>query len=144
MELDVDSIAKIGLMFMDGDSLEDVLLDKIGHTDYDFDKFNVCKIVLMKIERMNPSLKVTGIIWQHRADNCDIAIPVIAGKSLPYEGWQRTEVTDEMRRAFEGEFGVKKTRSSMASSHYYPVKNSDCGIVGVLELIVGNRDQLDI
>jgi hypothetical protein len=144
MELDADSIAKIGLMFLDGDSLEDVLLDKVGHTDYNFDKFNICKITLMKIERINPSLDIAGVIWQRRVDNPDIAIPVIAGKSLPYEGWQRTYVTDEMRRGFEGEFGTVKTRPAGASSHYYPIRNSDYEIVGVLELIAGSREQHDI
>ena len=45
-ELDIDSVARIGLMYLDGDQFETVLLDRFDHTDYDFDRFiNVKGIV---------------------------------------------------------------------------------------------------
>lgn len=143
-ELDADSIARIGLMFIDGDALENVLLDKVGHTDYNFDQFNLCKIPLMKVERINPDLDVTAVLWQYRVDNHDFALPVVCGKALPFEGWQGTPVLPEMRKAFGGEFGAVKTRSAVCNSHYYPVYNSDHEVTGVLELIVGTKVAVDI
>lgn len=142
--LDPDNIARIGLMFIDGDSFESVLLDKIGHVDYDFDKFNRCKIPLMKVERMNPDLEITAVLWQPKLTNPDIMLPLVAGKALPFEGWQFAVMNDEMRRAWNGEFGSVKKRSSVCSSHYYPLKNSDAETVGLLELIVGDKFAEDI
>ena len=142
--LDPDNIARIGLMFIDGDSFESVLLDKLGHVDYDFDAFNRCKIPLMKIERMNPELEITAILWQPRLVNPDIMVPLVAGKALPFEGWQFAVVNDEMRRALAGEFGAVKRRSHACQSHYYPLRNSDAETVGLLELIVGDKFAVDI
>ena len=143
-QLDVDNIARIGLMFVDGDSFENVLIDRIGHVDYDFDAFNRCKIPLMKIEKINPDLKITAAMWQYRADNHEYALPLVAGQALPFEGWARALVNPEMRRAFGGEFGPVKTRSAACNSHYYPIKNSNAEIVGVLELIVGDKIAVNI
>jgi len=142
--LDPDNIARIGLMFIDGDSFENVLLDKIGHVDYDFDAFNRCKIPLMKVERMNPDLEITAILWQPKPINPDVMLPLVAGKALPFEGWQFAVMNDEMRRALNGEFGSVKKRSSVCNSHYYPLRNSDAEIVGLLELIVGDKFAEDI
>lgn len=142
--LDVNNIARIGLMFIDGDAFESVLLDKVGHVDYDFDKFNRVKIPLMKIERINPDIAITAVLWQPRVDNQDILLPLIAGKALPFEGWQRAVVTPETRRALQGEFGVVLRRSSACNSHYYPVRNSDAEVVGLLELIAGDKEAVDI
>ena len=89
LELDFDSVARIGLMFLDGDALEDILLDRYGHPDYDFDNFNSCKITLLKLERMNPSLGLTAILWQLRPDNEEMAVPVAAGAALPLEDISR-------------------------------------------------------
>ena len=142
--LDADNIARIGLMYVDGDSFEQVLLDKVGHTDYDFDAFNRCKQPLMKLERINPDLQITAVLWQPHVDNPDIVLPLVAGKALPFEGWQYAQVTGEMRRALAGEFGVTLARSAVCVSHYYPVRNSDAQIVGALELIIGEKEAVDV
>lgn len=144
LDLDIDSVAKIGLMFLDGDCLEDILLDRYGHPDYDFDNFNACKIVLLKLERINPNLGLTAVLWQLRPDNAEIAVPVAAGTALPLEGYRPCPVSDAVRRAFGGESGVTAYRSDSCTSHYYPVRNSDGEIVGVLELLAGVRPRVDI
>ena len=142
--LDPDNIARIGLMFLDGDSFESVLLDRVGHVDYNFEAFNRCKIPLMKIERMNPDLAVTAVLWQPKLGNPDVMLPLVAGKALPFEGWQFAVINDAMRGAMSGVFGAVRARSSACASHYYPIRNSDAEIVGVLELIVGDKEAVDI
>ncbi len=144
LELDIDSVARIGLMFLDGDALENILLDRYGHPDYDFDHFNSCKITLLKLERMNPTLGLTAVLWQLRPDNEEMAVPVAAGTALPLEGYRPCPVSPALGQALAGEFGVTTRRSESCSSHYYPVRNSDGEIVGALELLEGLRPHVDI
>lgn len=143
LELDVESVGRIALLFIDGDRLENVLLDKVGHTDYDFDNFNTLKKSLIKVERINPSLDLTAVLWQLRPDNPDVALPVICGNALPMEGWQGTRPNAELKAAFEGGCCTVKQRAG-CSSTYLPVKNSDAETVGVLELLHGKRLKGDI
>lgn len=142
--LDIDTIARIGLMYINGDKLEDVLLDKYGHTDYDFDNFNDLKKSIMKLERIDPDLGLTAILWQLRIDNENLVTPVVAGNALPVEGWQRQPVNPEMKKVFETGSNQIKERNENLYSYYYPVKNSDAEIVGVLELLYGSREANDI
>jgi hypothetical protein len=142
-DLDIDSVARIGLLFLDGDSLEEVLLDRYGHPDYDFDKFNNCKRIIMKIERMNPTLGLTAILWQKRPDNDRIVVPVVTGNALPLTGFRSTESSPAMEAAFTGRIASAK-RQEGGTSYYYPVKNSDAEIVGILELLSGDRPNVDI
>ena len=144
LDLDIDSVAKLGLMFLDGDALEEILLDRYGHPDYDFDKFNSCKITLLRLERMNPTLGLTAILWQLRPDNGEMAVPVAAGTALPLEGYRPCPVSPALRKALDGEFGAAARRSESCWSHYYPVRNSDGEIVGALELLEGLRPHVDI
>ncbi len=143
-DLDFDSVARIGLLFLDGDSLEDVLLDKYGHPDYDFDKFNNCKITVMRIEKINPTLSLTAVLWQRRPDDPCFAVPVVAGNALPREGYGISPIPAPMERAFSGDFGPVLAREGDSVSRYYPVKNSDAEIVGVLELLSTHKERNDI
>ena len=144
-DLDVDSVAKIGLMFLNGDALEDVIRDKYNDfLNYMFDNFNECRKVVLKMERINPALALCAILWQKRADNSDKVIPVVVGNSLPIEGWQKSNILPEQKKAFDGESGVVLKRADGTVSHYYPILNSDCDIVGVLELLEGLKTRVDI
>ncbi len=143
-DLDIDSVARIGLLFLDGDALEEVLLDRYGHPDYDFDRFNSCKIALMKLERINPRLGLTAVLWQLRPDDDSLVVPVVAGNALPLEGYRPSPVSPALRAALEGEFGSSAARSATCCSHYYPVRNSDGEICGALELLAGPRPKIDI
>ena len=144
LDLDVDSVARAGLIFLDGDSLEDILLDAYGHTDYNFDLFNNCKITIMKIERINPGLKLTAFLWQARPDNPRMAVPVVAGNALPLTGYGAVEISPALAAALDGTFGTTAQYPSGARSHYYPVRNSDGEIAGALELLAGNQTVVDI
>jgi len=144
-DLDVDSVAKIGLMFLNGDALEDVVRDKYNDfLNYMFDNFNECRKVVLKIERMNPNLGLCAILWQKRADNSGQVMPVVVGKSLPLEGWQTGAISPALQQAYDGAFGVVCDRGNGMVSHYYPALNSDCDIVGVLELLEGLETRVDI
>lgn len=143
-DLDIDSVARIGLLYLDGDALEEVLLDRYGHPDYDFDKFNTCKIALMKLERINPQLGLTAVLWQLRPDDDSLAVPVVAGNALPLEGYRPAPVSPALRAALDGEFGSRTVRTETCCSHYYPVRNSDGEICGALELLAGPRPKIDI
>jgi hypothetical protein len=137
--LDVDNVARIGLMFLDGDKLEQVLLDKLS-TDYDdinyhHEYFRDLKTTLTKIERINPNLKLFAILWQLRPDNDNLAVPVIVGNSLPIERWFVTPLNEGIRKVFKTGEPVSFQRSETACSYYYPVRNSGAGIAGVLELL---------
>ena len=142
-ELDIDSVAQAGLMFLDGDILENVLIDKVGHVDYDFDRFNRVKEVVMKIEKINPNLSLTAVVWQKKLTNRHLMIPVIAGNSLPLEGWAYADINDKALEAFGGVFGAVLKRGGVYS-HYYPIRNSLYEIVGVLELFTGQYGAVDI
>lgn len=142
--LDIDNVARIGLMYIDGDKLENILVEKLGHTDYVFENFNAVKKSLMKLEKINPELGLIAEIWQRRADNEDVVFPVVAGRALPIEGSRRRWINPEMKAVFET--GVKQVydRGDGIISYYYPIKNSDAEIVGVLELISGVKVANDI
>lgn len=143
-KLDIENVARIGLMYLDGDKLEEILLDRYGDTDYDFDNFNEVKKSIMKLERINPDLKLSAFLWRLHPNNSNMAIPVVAGNALPMEGWGRTLANEVIKAVFEtGEKKVMK-RTETLTSYYYPVRNSDDEIVGVLELLHGDRERNDI
>ncbi len=146
--LDIDNIARIGLMYLDGDLVENVMLDKLSldydDVTYNHEQFYELKSALTKTERINPDLDITAVLWQLRPDNDQLAVPIICGNAFPEEGWEITLVNPEMDRVFKtGESCVKK-RSDTCSSHYYAVRNSDNAIVAVLELLVGRGYRKDI
>ncbi len=135
--LDIDNVARIGLMYIDGDKLENILVEKLGHTDYVFENFNAVKSSVIKLEKINPDLNLIAVIWQRRIDNEDVVFPVVCGRALPVEGHGRRWINQHMREVFET--GQKRVydRGNGVVSYYYPIKNSDAEIVGVLELISG-------
>ena len=145
-DLDINTIASIGLMFLDGDTFETVLLGAHDRqVDYDFDKFNKCKAVVMKMERMNPEKNLTVFLWQQRPDNPDVILPLIAGKQLPRTGYVGITTTPPVRAALEGKFGgCTAEYEDGAVSHYYPIRNSDDEIIGVLEILTDNTQYVDI
>lgn len=142
LELNAESVGAIALLYIDGDALEDVLLDKHGHPDYDFANFNALKKALMKAERINPALDLTAVLWQLRPDNKAMALPLVCGNALPAEGWQGARPNAALAAAFEGRCGAWDRGT--CRSHYFPVKNSDAEIVGALELLEGDRQKGDI
>ena len=142
-ELCADGVAQIGLMFLDGDTLEKAIIDKIGQVDYDFGYFNQVKSVVSKIEKINPALGLTAVIWQRSLENYRLMHPVVAGNALPREGHAYAVMNERAKAAFDGGFGEVLDRDGIRS-HYYPIRNSDYEIIGALELIEGKRVAVDI
>ena len=142
--LDIDNVARIGLMYIDGDRFEEILLDKLGHTDYHFENFNVVKKAVSKLEKINPDLNLIAVLWQRRINNEDAVVPLVAGHALPVEGWRRRKINEEMRVTYDTGEKQVYARENGAVSYYYPVKNSNAEIVGVLELLSGVRERNDI
>lgn len=144
LELDLESVARIGLMYLDGDQFEEVLLDRHGDTDYDFERFASVKNALTRLENINPGLGICAVLWQLHPKNARLAVPLVAGRSLPPEGWRRTPVHAEMAFVWESGKPQVKKRENGLTSHYYPVRNSDDEVVGVLELLQGMKEIEDL
>lgn len=148
-KLDIENVARIGLMFLDGDKFEDVLLDKLSidydDVNYNHEYFSELKGTLLKIEKINPDLNVTGVLWQLRPDNPDLVVPVIVGNAFPEEGegWMITPINQEMKMTFKTGVEQIKKRDN-CTSYYYPLRNSNDIIVGVLELLCDRPYRSDI
>lgn len=139
----VEEAARIGLLFLNGEDLKGVLLDRMGHTDYDFARFNRLKRTLLQIERIAPELELNAILWQAYPTNRLIGAPLVAGSSLPCEGCKRQYLNGELLRALAGET-CRKERPGGAVSLYAPVRDSGGEIVGALELLYGLEEKIDV
>lgn len=142
--LDREMISDIALLFIDGDSLENVLIDKSGHTDYDFNHFNVLKRVLTGIEKIDPALHISAVLWQPYSTNPYVGAPLVAGNSLPHEGCKRRRLPKEIRETMVKDSRLTKQWQDGTVSLYRAVKNSDDETVGVLELIEGLTEKIDV
>lgn len=146
---DIGEIARIGLMFLDGDRLEDVLRDKYStdpdDINYNPEIFNDLKITLMKIEKINPELGLGTVLWQLRPDNRDMVVPVIIGSELrhgakivapfpPVSPWDIQQPNQWMKTVFDTGIESSVTWNDATTSFYFAVRNSDGDITGVLEL----------
>ena len=140
---EVDVIARVALLFLNGDDFERLLIDQRQHTDYRFDEFNRLKEVLLKAERFCEGADVAAILWRQFPGNPYVAEPLVAGSALPNTGWRRVRSGPEMRLAFHGERTAREWPGA-GCSFYYPLKNSDEEIVGVLELLVDRGWRKDV
>ncbi len=136
--LDIDNVARIGLMYIDGDKFENVMTDKFS-LDYDdvnyiHDDFNELKIALLKLERINPDLDISTVLWQLRPDNSNLAVPVIAGGQGRRPAHLITPVNPEMKHVFTTGESAKRVTDEGFISHYYALRDSENRIVGVLEI----------
>lgn len=147
-KLDIENIGRIGLMFIDGDLLKNVLIDPLtcdeDDTDYDIPAFNKLKAALSKIERMNPDIYLTGVIWQWYPRNRRMASPAVAGKSLPASrtGWMITDCADKLAEAMREDKFTSAISENGIKTCYFPVKTSAGEVVGALELTEETRSGL--
>lgn len=133
-------IARIGSLFLCGDWLEQAMTpERRAYTsgdDIDFEEnsFNAVKRTLLLTERIDLSRRdITCCLWVRRPDDPDRAETLIAGRTLPAEGHHIIEMGPELGRAFGG-MPTARFRSPVLETVYYPVRNSDEEIVGVLEV----------
>jgi len=142
--MDVVELARIALLFIDGDDFNGALIDKIGPTDYDFDKFNRVKNALLKIEQIAPELGARAVIWAKYSAESDVVIPLIAGGSLPVEGSKRQIGSAALLGVFDTGIPAKIDRADNTSSYYSAVYDSDGKRVGVFELLTGLAEMIDV
>lgn len=141
--LDIETIARIGLMFLDGDALRDVLVDPLtgddDDTDYNAGHFNALKKALMKIERFDPDRYITGLLWQWHHINRKLAIPAVAGKALPATGWRAVPCTQELYDCMTKRVPTSRAAGEDRVSYFYPILSSASDVVGALELVDGGK-----
>jgi len=143
LQLDITGVGEVGLLFLKGDLMETVLIDKVGQMDYVFDEFNELKRVVMKIERLNPALGLTCILWKPTYENDEVAEPLVCGNQLPTEGWGYSPMNPAMISAYKGEYSVY-SREGGPTSNYFPIRNSANEIVGFMELLSSVQNRVDI
>ena len=132
----VDGVARIGLMFLDGDDLEQVLIDQQGYTDYRFEPFNRLRACLRKTEELDPDMDVSAILWRFIPDNDYVVEPLVCGNALPQTSWRRVFANEEQRAAYLQGKKTERVWKGKCVSHYYPMRNSNGVTVGLLELLV--------
>ena len=143
-EWSIDEIARIGLLFLDGDAFEDVLIDQEEHTDYRFAPFTDLKADLLRIERIDPDLEMSAILWREYPGNRYVMEPLVAGSGLPNTGPRRIFATPPMRAAYGTGTNQMDDQSPKGIAYYYPLRNSKDDIVGLLELLVGRGYKQDV
>ncbi len=142
-DLNLTEVARIARLYIDGDAAEQLLLDKTGHTDYDFEKFYEIKCALMRAEKINPDLKLSAILWMPRVDQHGYAEPVVCASVLPCEGWQKQRCSQPLWDALNGSEGTRVERAD-SESVYFPVYNTDHEAVAALELLSMHAEANDI
>jgi hypothetical protein len=142
--LPIEEISRITLLYLNGDDFESVLLEKIGHTDYDFAKFNRLKKVLLAVPLIDPSQVVDAILWQSCCENRRVGSALVAGTSLPHEGCKRVYLNPQIMSVLNGGRPCQKDWGNDQVSYYAPLRNSNDEIVGVLELQTLVRDKKDV
>jgi len=143
-EWGIDEIARIGLLFLDGDAFENVLIDQETHTDYRFEPFTDLRADLLRIERIDPDADLSAILWRSYPGNKYLMEPLVAGSGLPNSGWRRTYAPAALRLAYQTGAAQVDPQPPKGTAHYYPLRNSDDDIVGVLELLEGRGYKQDV
>jgi hypothetical protein len=149
MSYSLMEIARLGALFLPGDMLEDVMpperreypLRVAGSTsrfavsdevDFVEDHFNALKRVLLLTERIDPDRNSYAALWILRPENPSLCEVMVAGGGLPAEGCDIQPVWPEILRAFSG-LPTSWDRNA-GQTVYYPIRNSDEEMIGVLEL----------
>ena len=144
--LDVENIGRIGQMFISGDLLEHILIDRFtcdeDDTDYNIPAFNALKVSLQKIERINPELNITGVIWYWYPANRRMAVPAVAGRSHPSVGWVISPCDEVLSKTLNNGVDTKFESAEGQITYYFPIRNSADTVVGALELTSGGRRYL--
>jgi hypothetical protein len=121
--------------------LNDPLVLYEDDTDYNIPLFNILKKALMKIERLNPDLDISGTLWQWYPTNKRMASPAVAGKALPKEGWSISPCNPSLYKALTEDANTSYTLENGRGVYYFPVKTSAGDMVGALELVDNGRTE---
>ncbi|HZG58840.1 hypothetical protein [Paenibacillus sp.] len=142
-------IARIGALFLPGDLLENVMPEErreypllaggasgefaVGdEVDFVEENFNTLKRMLLLTERIDPERNPYTALWIRRPEQPSRGEVMVAGRSLPAEGYAIQPLWPEILQAFEG--APTRWQRANGETIYYPIRNSDEDIVGVLEV----------
>lgn len=147
--MEIADIARIGLLFMDGDALARALNKPawIDSDDIDFnhDAFNAIKQVLLRIERIAPAERLLGVVWTRRPDDGEACEAIVLGSKhawgpepfvwppSPMPFWEVMPMFDALRAALDGCQGAHISYAG-AESWFFPIRDSNEKIAGALEL----------
>ena len=140
-KLDIENIGRIGQMFLNADILGNILVDRFtcddDDTDYNIEVFNELKITLMKIERLNPDIYITGAVWYWYPANKKMAAPVIAGRAQAAVGWVISPCNEALYKCMSEDVNTSTAMPEGKTVHYFPLRDSNCDVIGALELTEG-------
>lgn len=136
--LDIENIGRIGQMLISGDLLTRVLVDDYtwdeDDTRYRFSEFNTLKWALMKTERLNPDICLSGALWLWYRANRRMVVPVIVDQMRPRPGHVILPGNPALMETLLKGVNTTRTHEDGAQAHYFPIRNSLDAIVGALEL----------
>ena len=147
-QYDLMEIARIGALYIPGDVLEEVMPPErreypklavkggkfaLGdEIDFNEVQFNTLKRLLLLTERIDEGRQAASALWIRRPEDPGSVEVMVAGRALPEEGYNIIPIWPEIERAFNGR--PTRRRRPNGETVYYPIRNSDEEIVGVLEI----------
>mgnify|MGYP001167488737 CR=1 FL=1 len=147
LRYDLMEIARIGALYIPGDVLEEVMPPErheypklavkggkfaLGdEIDFAEGPFNTLKRLLLLTERIDEGRRTATALWIRRPEDPGSVEVMVAGRALPQEGYGILPIWPEIARAFAGR--PTRLRRPDGETVYYPIRNSDEEIVGVLE-----------
>lgn len=141
LKLSTKDIARIALLFLDGDAFENVIPERwrefknFDDLDYNEQEFNQLKVALMKTEQLRRG--IAAVLWRRRPDDASKGEIVVAAStsSTWAPGRGIIPLPARLIRCFEkGDWVTIFHRKKGTRSYYAPLRNSDDEIVGALEL----------
>ena len=139
--LDIENIGRIGQMFLSGDLLQKVLVDAYtwdeDEINYDIPVFNALKATLLKIERINPDMRVAGRLWLWYGANRRMAIPVMRCTEEGGISHIIQPASPALLAALRGGQTADEARADGRRVFYFPLRDSTDTVVGALELAEG-------
>ncbi len=139
LTIPLEEVARIGLLFLDGDAFEKVLPEKCltyhggDDLDYNEEEFNQLKITLMKIERIRAG--VAAVLWRRRPDAPENGEVLVAASTINWTPINRVgPLPKQMVRCLEEGKPTRLKHKDGSHSLFSPLLNSDAEVVGVFEL----------
>lgn len=147
--MDICDIARIGLLFLNGDDIPQAMTmpdwTNSDYIDFDHQRFNAIKQVLLRIERIDPEQHIFCAVWTRRPDDANACEAIVLGSkhawgarpiawppsSEPF--WEIMPMFDALSEALGGA-DVSHIAYSGAESWFFPIRDSETEIVGALEL----------
>lgn len=146
--MDIRDIARIGLLFLSGDDVQRAMTmpdwRDSDYIDFDHQRFNSVKQVLLRIERIDPGQRLFCAVWTRRPDDANACEVIALGSKRawgprplvwppsPEPFWEIMPMFDALSEALEG--AASRAAYPGAESWFFPIRDSETEIAGALEL----------